>query len=88
MFKSASWMAAISAASALKVKSSYRPPDGSVPWGGPAENPETVDPTHKINYFVPNFGVDEDIKSSLKNAKDSEDFHKHVYDGSPAAPIK
>lgn len=46
----------------------FRPPEGSVPWHEAAKKPEVTDPKdHDINYFIPNFGGDGEIASSLKN---------------------
>ena len=46
---------------------------------------------HDVDYFVPNFGQDEDIKAGLKFIKDAEIEHdhdwiipQHVLDGKPA----
>ena len=44
----------------------YRPyVGGRTPWYKEYAKEPKVD--HDINYFVPNFGVDHDIKSSLSN---------------------
>jgi hypothetical protein len=61
----------------------YRPYPGSVPWGGDADKPEWEDPKdHKVNYFVPNFGKDSDIKTSFKNMATAEEELGHVLEAS------
>jgi hypothetical protein len=54
-------------------KLSYRPPKGSNPWHETsfALNKE-LEPDFPHGYKVPNFGVDAEIKTSLKNLKKSE----------------
>jgi len=34
---------------------------------------------HPKDYFVPNFGMDVDVKASLKNTKDTEARLKHTW---------
>lgn len=83
MFKTTSCMAAMAVSTASAVKMTYRPYAGSVPWGGPATKPEWEDPQdHKVNYFVPNFGTDSDIKSTFKNTKAAEEGLNHVLEAS------
>jgi len=68
---------------AVKLDSLYRPPDAAQPWHEGPKWPEWVDPTdHKVNYFVPNFGVDRDIGSSLKHTEDAEKALGHVMEAS------
>ena len=59
--------------SALK----FRPPEGSVPWHEAADRPVFTDPgklgTYPVNYFVPNFGEDEDMKTTVSNAAIAEE---------------
>jgi len=50
----------------------YRPPAGSNPWHKSASLGELVDPKYPINYFVPNFGVDREIKWSNDNLAEAE----------------
>ena len=35
---------------------------------------------HPTNYFIPNFGMDKDIKDSLANTESSETILKHKWD--------
>ena len=71
-------MAALALCTSQAVAIKYRPYPGSVPWGGDADKPEWEDPQdHKVNYFVPNFGQDSDIKSSFKNMAKAEEDLKH-----------
>lgn len=49
---------------------------------GPDANP------HKMNYFVPHFGEDEDIKSTKSNVAAAEKKYDHVYDGTVPEPPK
>merc|ERR1712238_429335 len=79
MFKSTSCMAAIAVSTASAVKLGYRPYPGSVPWGDSATLPEWVAPKdHPVNYFVPNFGTDSDIKATFKHTADTEEKLDHV----------
>jgi hypothetical protein len=41
----------------------YRPTAGSVPWHLAVSTPEFENPGHPVNYPVPDFGVDSDIKN-------------------------
>ena len=69
-------MAALALCTSQAVAIKYRPYPGSVPWGGDADKPEWEDPQdHKVNYFVPNFGLDHDILDSQQNLKEME--HKY-----------
>jgi len=71
-------MAALALCTSQAVAIKYRPYPGSVPWGGDADKPEWEDPQdHKVNYFVPDFGKDSDIKSSFKNMAKAEEDLKH-----------
>ena len=71
MFKSTSCMAAIAVSTASAVKLGYRPYPGSVPWGDSATLPEWVAPKdHPVNYFVPNFGKDNDMIATEKHISD------------------
>ena len=76
-------MAAMAVSTVTAVKMGYRPYPGTVPWGGAATKPEWEDPQdHKVNYFVPNFGVDSDIKTTFKNTADAESALDHVLQAS------
>jgi hypothetical protein len=61
-----------------------------VPWHEGPKYPEWTNPTeHPIDYGVPNFGVDNDIKSTFKNTADAEAALGYVMQASfdpPAAP--
>ena len=50
------------------AKLSYRPPSGSTPWHQ-EDFPlnKVLQPDYPINYYVPNFGVDTEIKTHFKN---------------------
>ena len=83
MFKTTSCMAAMAISTAEAVKMTYRPYAGTVPWGSAATLPEWVDPQdHPVNYFVPNFGVDSDIKATFKHTADTEEKLDHVLQAS------
>lgn len=56
---------------ALKMK--YRPLPGTAPWHKDAEPSTWVKPDWPVDYFVPNFGVDEDIKRTTRNIKEAEE---------------
>ena len=76
-------MAAVALSTVSAVKLGYRPTPGSVPWGADATKPEWVDPQdHPVNYFVPNFGVDNDIGSTFKNTADAEEKLGHTLQAS------
>jgi hypothetical protein len=54
------------------VKQKYRPPEGTVPWYKEASVGELVNPEYPHDYFVPDFGVDSDIKLSQANTEAAE----------------
>jgi hypothetical protein len=63
---------------AIKLKSSYRCDVANQPWCGDASNAEWVDPqNHPVDYFVPNFGTDEEIVTSFSDMKEAEGKWKH-----------
>jgi len=69
-------VAALLQSSTYAIK--FRPIAGTVPWHEDIKKPEWVDPQdHKIDYFVPNFGMDSDIKASLKNTDQAETDLEH-----------
>ena len=49
-------------ASSNAVQLEYRPPKGTVPWHKAISRPSWEKPDYPVNYSVPNFGVDNDIK--------------------------
>jgi hypothetical protein len=58
---------------AQAVKQKYRPIPGSTPWYKDATLTTIDKPEWKINYYVPEFGVDTDIKTSTANMSQAED---------------
>ena len=54
------------------VKVGFRPPPGSVPWTHPASRPTWDTPNYPINYYVPNFGVDHNILTTMNSLKIAE----------------
>lgn len=42
--------------------------------------PFTQPTPHPTDYFIPNFGMDKDIKDSLANTESSESILKHKWD--------
>ena len=50
----------------------FRPVEGTVPWHKEVTKSSWVKPDWNIDYFVPNFGVDEDIKSSITHMDAAE----------------
>lgn len=54
------------------VKQKYRPPAGATPWYKEASVGELVNPEYPVDYFVPDFGVDSDIKLSQDNTEAAE----------------
>ena len=51
---------------------SYRPPEGSNPWHNAASESTWNKPDWEVDYFVPNFGMDTDIKTTQANLKATE----------------
>ena len=63
----------------------YRPyVNGRTPWY--KDLPKAPEPNFKIDYFVPNFGMDHEIKMNQKNLKDSEEQYGHKFSASFKAP--
>ena len=55
------------------VQIKFRPLPGTAPWDKPSSNSTWADPKdYKIDYFVPDFGMDTEIQSSLSNTKEAE----------------
>jgi len=70
-------MGVVALSSVECAKLAFRPPEGSVPWHGDASSSSWNEPTWKVNYFVPQFGMDTDVQSSLDNVSATEDKLKH-----------
>ena len=66
--------------------SAFRPPTGSVPWHKEISSSTWVKPDWDVDYFVPNFGVDDDIKSTQSHTAVAEDKLKHVMHASFKKP--
>jgi hypothetical protein len=49
------------------MKSKYRPVPGSNPWHKEVTKTSWDKPDWNVDYFVPNFGQDNEIKTSIKN---------------------
>jgi hypothetical protein len=60
----------LSGASATKLQ--YRPTAGSVPWGGAAARPEWDTPPYPVNYYIPNFGADHNILTTMNSLRIAE----------------
>ena len=69
----------ISSTSAVTLTSSYRPPDGTVPWHKEAEKPDQERDGYPRNYFVPNFGEDSEVVSTLKSMEQAEKQLNHKW---------
>jgi hypothetical protein len=54
----------------------FRPPAGSAPWYKTAKPTSLTKPGYPINYFVPNFGLDVDIKRTHKSIRQAEKEYK------------
>ncbi len=52
------------------METSYRPPEGSVPWHN--ADPNAIADPFKMNYKVADFGVDHDIIATQKHISDQE----------------
>ena len=77
-----------SGAVAINKESMYRPlPEstGQAPWHNYNPNTEVVG--HPINYPVPNFGIDHDIKVTHSNLKLEEGLLKHNLSMGPAGQV-
>ena len=72
----------ISSTSAVTLTSSYRPPDGTVPWHKEAEKPDQERDGYPRNYFVPNFGEDRDITDTKVHTKMAEESLNHTLEAS------
>jgi len=70
--KSTVGIAALTFLSGDAQATKYRPIQGSNPWHKEASLTTVVKPEWKINYFVPNFGVDKDILTSESNQNFAE----------------
>lgn len=69
---SKSVLAALMLSSTSAVKIGYRPPDGSVPWGGAATRPTWDTPDYPVNYYIPNFGMDHNILTTMNSLRIAE----------------
>ena len=70
----------------LSTASAFRPPNGSVPWHKEVKSSSWTTPDWEVNYFVPDFGVDEDIKATQNNAKKAEKSLNHTMHASFKKP--
>jgi hypothetical protein len=93
MFKSSKSMAALAVFTSSACAIKFRPPAGNTaePWHEGPKLPEWVDPKdHPVNYFVPNFGADnDDINTTKTNMAAAEASLGHVMQASfdpPATP--
>ena len=65
----------------------YRPTNAQAPWYKEQSTGETwMDPKWPVNYAVPSFGVDHDIKDSLKHSESMGEFRKIDDDGEWVVP--
>ena len=64
-------LAATASAIEVSQESTYRPTAEQAPWYKTASSSTWNVPDWKINYKVPNFGVDHDIKATQKHEKDT-----------------
>jgi len=58
--------------SASAIQHRYRPTAGSVPWGGAATRPTFDTPDYPVNYYIPNFGMDHNILTTMNSLKIAE----------------
>ena len=55
------------------INHGFRPTAGSVPWGpADATRPTWDTPTHPVNYFVPNFGMDHNVLTTMNSLQIAE----------------
>ena len=57
---------------AKAIKTKYRPPQGSNPWHKEVKSNTWVAPDWDVNYFVPNFGVDNDVANTQQHLAATE----------------
>jgi len=50
----------------------FRPTAGSVPWGGAATRPTWDTPDYPVNYYIPNFGMDHNVLTTMNSLKIAE----------------
>jgi hypothetical protein len=55
----------------------FRPYVGTAPWHKDVNHPSHEVPDFDHDYFVPNFGVDQDIIATHKNIAAAENKYKH-----------
>ena len=74
MFKTTASIAAIALVSSQvsAIKSKYRPPAGTNPWHHAASVPTWEKPDWNVNYHVPSYGADRDMKLTMENLKLAE----------------
>merc|ERR1719263_1253655 len=72
MNKTSQTVIALMLSSASAVKMGFRPPNGSVPWGGAATRPTWDTPDYPVNYYIPNFGMDHNILASMNSLRIAE----------------
>ena len=58
----------------------YRPLAGTAPWHKDQREYAWFKPEHPVDYFVPNFGVDHDIKNTQKHVADAEKSIGHKWE--------
>ena len=71
-------LAATASAVQVSSESTYRPTSEQVPWYKTASSSTWNTPDWKMNYKVPNFGVDHEILVTNNNLANSEKNLKHV----------
>jgi len=62
--------------SSSAVKMAFRPTAGSVPWGGAATRPTWDTPDYPVNYYIPNFGMDHNVLTTMNSLKIAEKTQK------------
>ena len=72
MNKTSSAVLALMLSTTSAVKTTFRPTAGSVPWGGAASRPTWDTPDYPVNYYIPNFGMDHNILTTMNSLKIAE----------------
>jgi len=73
MNKTSSAVIALLLSGTSAVKMHFRPTTGSVPWGpGAAARPTWDTPDYPVNYYIPNFGMDHNILTTMNSLKIAE----------------
>ncbi len=77
MLKNSATLAIIALCQVNAIKQKYRPPAGSNPWHHDASRPTWEVPDWNVNYHVPSYGQDNDLRLTNMNLKKAEQELNH-----------